>query len=152
MLILKIHSVHIHYLVNFYNKLNLSKINHYLSNLVKILSEWIILIGTGGKRVIALTPFLTQLDFIFIIENFLARVKKSESYSVNLHDGFPGKSMKNVPNIRLFSRIYTKKIHLSYFTFDSVIRTAYTYNSIKKIIDLDLFLIRISIRSILVKY
>ena len=60
------------------------------------------------------------------------RVKKSESYSVNLHDGFPGKSMKNVPNIRLFSRIYTKKIHLSYFTFDSVIRTAYTYNSIKK--------------------
>ena len=40
--------------------------------------------------------------------------------------------MKNVPNIRLFSRIYTKKIHLSYFTFDSVIRTAYTYNSIKK--------------------
>ena len=61
-----------------------------------------------------------------------ARVKKSESYSVNLHDGFPGKSMKNVPNIRLFSRIYTKKIHLSYFTFDSVIRTAYTYNSIKK--------------------
>ena len=61
-----------------------------------------------------------------------SRVKKSESYSVNLHDGFPGKSMKNVPNIRLFSRIYTKKIHLSYFTFDSVIRTAYTYNSIKK--------------------
>ena len=60
------------------------------------------------------------------------RVKKSESYSVNLHDGFPGKSMKNVPNIRLFSRIYTKKIHLSYFTFDSVLRTSYTYNSIKK--------------------
>ena len=40
--------------------------------------------------------------------------------------------MKNVPNIRLFSRIYTKKIHLSNFTFDSVLRTSYTYNSIKK--------------------
>ena len=71
---------------------------------------------------------------IFIFKRLFntTRVKKSESYSVNLHDGFPGKSMKNVPNIRLFSRIYTKKIHLSYFTFDSVIRTAYTYNSIKK--------------------
>ncbi len=55
MLILKIHSEHIHYLVNFYNKLNLSKINLYLSNLVKILSEWIILIGTRGKKVIALS-------------------------------------------------------------------------------------------------
>jgi hypothetical protein len=75
MLILKIHSVHIHYLVNFYNKLNLSKINPYLSNLVKILSEWIILIGSRGKRVIALTPFLTQLDFIFIIENFLVSIR-----------------------------------------------------------------------------
>ena len=55
--------------------------NHYgntnpnLSNLVKILSEWIILIGTRGKRVIALTPFLTQLDFIFIIENFLVSIR-----------------------------------------------------------------------------
>ena len=66
------------------------------------------------------------------MKNLWTRVKKSESYSVNLHDGFPGKSMKNVPNIRLFSRIYTKKIHLSYFTFDSVLRTSYTYNSIKK--------------------
>jgi hypothetical protein len=75
MLIIKIHSVHIHYLVNFYNKINLSKINYYLSNLVKILSEWIILIGTRGKRVIALTPFLTQLDFIFIIENFLVSIR-----------------------------------------------------------------------------
>jgi hypothetical protein len=75
MLIIKIHSVHIHYLVNFYNKLNLSKINYYLSNLVKILSEWIILIGTRGKRVIALTPFLTQLDFIFIIKNFLVSIR-----------------------------------------------------------------------------
>ena len=43
--------------------------------MVKILSEWIILIGTRGKRVIALTPFLTQLDFIFIIENFLASIR-----------------------------------------------------------------------------
>ena len=71
------------------------------------------------------------------------RVKKSESYFVNLHDGFPGKSMKNVPNIRQFSWTYTKKIHLSYFTFDSVQRTTYTYNSMKKIIDLVLFLILI---------
>jgi hypothetical protein len=84
--------------------------------------------------------------------NRWTRVKKSESYFVNLHDGFPAKSMKNVPNIRQFSRTYTKKIHLSYFTFDSVQRTTYTYNSIKKIIDLVLFLILISIRSILVKY
>jgi len=68
-------SVHIHYLVNFYNKLNLSKINLYLLNWVKILSEWIILIGTRGKKVIALTPFLTKLDFIFIIENFLVSIR-----------------------------------------------------------------------------
>jgi hypothetical protein len=42
--------------------------------------------------------------------------EKNESYSVNLHDGFPGKSMKNVPNIRQFSRTYTKKTNLSHFT------------------------------------
>ena len=44
-------------------------------NWVKILSEWIILIGTRGKKVIALTPFLTQLDFIFIIENFFVPIR-----------------------------------------------------------------------------
>ncbi len=63
-------------IIHFTNyKIHYGNINLYLFNWVKILPQWIILIGTRGKKVIALTPFLTQLDFIFIIENFLVSIR-----------------------------------------------------------------------------